>query len=161
MHLNMEEQRPLLNGGRSAFTQNVTLAKSFDAGTLGPDGYGAVSGFKANDIEETSGAAGSENVPQSRRKKVIIVGAGVSGIQQAAIILKDGGVKREDLQIFDALEDFGGTWLKNSYPGCACDVPAMVYTTSFEINKGMLTHPFPCRFNREKIDLIRLHALLR
>ena len=64
----------------------------------------------------------SHRVPPSRRKKVIIVGAGVCGIQQASVLLNDGYVKLDEMAIFDALEDFGGVWMKNTYPGCACDM---------------------------------------
>lgn len=27
---------------------------------------------------------------------------------------------------------YGGTWFENKYPGCACDIPAHVYTYSFQ-----------------------------
>ncbi|OAL45651.1 FAD/NAD(P)-binding domain-containing protein [Pyrenochaeta sp. DS3sAY3a] len=77
----------------------------------------------------------AEKVPPQRRKKVIIVGAGINGIQQATLLLKDGYVGLKDMHIFDALEGYGGVWQKNKYPGCACDVPSMIYTTSYHINR--------------------------
>jgi cation diffusion facilitator CzcD-associated flavoprotein CzcO len=40
--------------------------------------------------------------------------------------------------IFDENEDFGGTWLVNKYPGCACDIPSHLYSFSFELNPSEL-----------------------
>ncbi|KAK4946331.1 hypothetical protein LTR10_014529 [Elasticomyces elasticus] len=108
--------------------------KTFDAGILDGDEYGAISGFAQNGQEDPELGPASA-VPLQRRRKVIIVGAGINGIQQATLLLKDGYVKHQDIQIFDALEGYGGVWQKNRYPGCACDVPAMIYTTSYHINK--------------------------
>jgi cation diffusion facilitator CzcD-associated flavoprotein CzcO len=34
--------------------------------------------------------------------------------------------------IFEKSNDVGGTWLDNSYPGAACDVPSHLYSFSFE-----------------------------
>ena len=38
-----------------------------------------------------------------------------------------------DHTIYEANENIGGTWLVNTYPGVACDVPAHVYTFPFEV----------------------------
>lgn len=35
--------------------------------------------------------------------------------------------------IYEANKDIGGTWLVNTYPGVACDVPAHVYAFPFEV----------------------------
>jgi cation diffusion facilitator CzcD-associated flavoprotein CzcO len=78
-------------------------------------------------------------VPFERRKKIIIVGAGICGIQQAILLLKDGN-KLRDMMVFDALDGFGGVWRKNTYPGCACDVPSMMYSTSWWLNKGRYSY---------------------
>src|SRR3954452_23933145 len=59
---------------------------------------------------------------------VTIVGAGFGGIS-AAIELQRHGF--HDLTILDAAGDLGGTWLHNSYPGAACDVPSHLYSFSF------------------------------
>lgn len=114
--------------------------KTFDRGIVDIDGYGAFSGFapeKAN-IEDLDIR---ENVSGERHKRVIIIGAGVCGIQQASVLLRDGFVDLQDIHIFDALEGYGGVWQKNKYPGCACDVPAMIYTTSYHINKSKYLNP--------------------
>jgi cation diffusion facilitator CzcD-associated flavoprotein CzcO len=59
-------------------------------------------------------------VPLEHQKKIIIVGAGICGIQQGILLLKDEH-KLKDMIIFDALDEFGGVWRKNTYPACACD----------------------------------------
>ncbi|KAL6228768.1 hypothetical protein BDW75DRAFT_226288 [Aspergillus navahoensis] len=107
----------------------------FSSGTLRSGEYDTLTGFaKSRTNEPDFGPASA--VPQERRKRVIIVGGGINGIQQASTLLRDGCVGLDDIQIFDALEDYGGVWQKNKYPGCACDVPAMIYTTSYHINKN-------------------------
>ena len=67
----------------------------------------------------------------SRDPRVIIIGAGIAGIG-TAIKLREAGFS--DFEIVEKSDDFGGTWLDNSYPGAACDVPAHLYTLSFEPN---------------------------
>jgi cation diffusion facilitator CzcD-associated flavoprotein CzcO len=62
---------------------------------------------------------------------VLIVGAGFSGICMG-IKLLEAGVK--NFLIIEKSEDLGGTWYENRYPGCACDVPAHLYSFSFERN---------------------------
>ena len=52
--------------------------------------------------------------------KVIVIGAGVSGIL-AAIKLQTL-VKSLDLVIYDKNEELGGTWFEDKYPGCACGI---------------------------------------
>lgn len=111
------------------------LVKTFASGTLRNGEYGTLSGFTKNWGNEPNFGPPS-TVPKERRKRVIIVGGGINGIQQASILLQSGSVEHNDIQIADALDDYGGVWQKNKYPGCACDVPAMVYTTSYNINKG-------------------------
>jgi cation diffusion facilitator CzcD-associated flavoprotein CzcO len=49
-----------------------------------------------------------------------------------AIRLKQAGI--HDFVVLEKDDDIGGTWRDNSYPGCACDVPSMMYSFSFEQN---------------------------
>lgn len=35
------------------------------------------------------------------------------------------------VRVFEASGEVGGVWSSNRYPGCACDVPAQLYTFSF------------------------------
>tara|TARA_R100001086_G_scaffold113820_2_gene58111 strand:- start:5673 stop:7619 length:1947 start_codon:yes stop_codon:yes gene_type:complete len=62
--------------------------------------------------------------------KVIIIGAGVSGIC-AAINLRKLGI---DCEIFEKNNEFGGTWWENRYPGAGVDTPNHIYTYSFAKN---------------------------
>lgn len=60
--------------------------------------------------------------------RVVIVGAGFSGIGLAATLLRDGVA---DLVVLEKGHDVGGVWRDNSYPGAACDVPSHLYSFSF------------------------------
>jgi cation diffusion facilitator CzcD-associated flavoprotein CzcO len=60
--------------------------------------------------------------------KVVIVGAGFAGIA-AAIELQRNGFR--DIALLERASGIGGTWLYNTYPGCACDVPSHLYSFSF------------------------------
>ena len=59
---------------------------------------------------------------------VLVVGAGFGGIV-AAIELRAHGIR--DVTVVDAASGIGGTWLHNTYPGAACDVPSHLYSYSF------------------------------
>lgn len=60
-----------------------------------------------------------------RKLKVIFMGAGCSGINFASQLRKR--MENIDLTIYEKNGDFGGTWLENRYPGCACDIPSVSY----------------------------------
>jgi cation diffusion facilitator CzcD-associated flavoprotein CzcO len=62
---------------------------------------------------------------------VLIVGAGFSGICMGIKLLEAG---MKTFLIIEKSDDLGGTWYENRYPGCACDVPAHLYSFSFERN---------------------------
>lgn len=62
------------------------------------------------------------------------IGAGVSGIALGATLKRWYGIT--DVEFFERNEQLGGTWLNNQYPGCACDVPALLYSFSFEPHAG-------------------------
>ncbi|MCB2061853.1 MAG: NAD(P)/FAD-dependent oxidoreductase, partial [Novosphingobium sp.] len=68
--------------------------------------------------------------------KVVVIGAGVSGIL-AGIKLRERGWR--DFVILEKAETLGGTWRDNVYPGVACDVPAHVYVYSFAPNPAWKT----------------------
>ncbi len=59
---------------------------------------------------------------------MLIVGAGFGGVA-AAIELRRHGF--EDITILERGPEVGGTWLYNTYPGCACDVPSHLYSFSY------------------------------
>lgn len=66
-----------------------------------------------------------------RDPSIIIIGAGMTGIL-LSIKLREAGIS--DIIILEKKDRIGGTWRENTYPGVACDVPAHMYTYSFEHN---------------------------
>ncbi len=61
----------------------------------------------------------------------VIVGAGFAGIGMA---IKLDASNTPNFVILERGDGVGGTWRDNRYPGCACDVPAHLYSYSFEPN---------------------------
>jgi cation diffusion facilitator CzcD-associated flavoprotein CzcO len=61
----------------------------------------------------------------------LIIGAGFAGVGMA-IRLRQAGI--DDFVILERADSLGGTWRDNTYPGIACDVPAHLYSYSFEPN---------------------------
>jgi len=61
--------------------------------------------------------------------EVIVVGAGFGGLGLAIQLKK---ARRDSFIVLERAADVGGTWRDNIYPGCACDIPAMLYSFSFE-----------------------------
>jgi cation diffusion facilitator CzcD-associated flavoprotein CzcO len=76
----------------------------------------------------TASAAGR---PLPERVHVAVVGTGFAGLG-TAIRLRQQGIC--DFVVLERGHDVGGTWLYNSYPGCACDVPSHMYSFSFAPN---------------------------
>lgn len=74
---------------------------------------------------------GTAATSSTRRTRVLIIGTGFSGLC-AAIKLKEQG--EHDFVLLERATALGGTWRDNTYPGCACDVPAHLYSFSFELN---------------------------
>ena len=74
----------------------------------------------------------------TRKLRVVAIGAGISAMNLAYKIYHEHDLIEKDivsdLCIYEAHEDMGGTWLVNTYPGVACDVPAHIYTFPFEPN---------------------------
>lgn len=66
-----------------------------------------------------------------RQPTVVIVGAGMTGIV-CFIKLKAAGI--QNIIILEKKDKVGGTWRENTYPGVACDVPAHLYSYSFELS---------------------------
>jgi cation diffusion facilitator CzcD-associated flavoprotein CzcO len=81
--------------------------------------------------------------------RVAIVGAGFGGIAVAHRLRQTGFA---DLTIFEKAEDIGGVWRDNTYPGCACDIPAPLYSYSFALNPDW-SRRFPPR--GEILDYLR------
>lgn len=66
-----------------------------------------------------------------RNPKVVIIGAGMTGIL-LVIKLREAGIT--DITVLEKKSTLGGTWRENTYPGVSCDVPAQMYTYAFEPN---------------------------
>ena len=64
--------------------------------------------------------------------EVVIVGSGFAGLG-TAIELRRQGIS-DDFVVLERAATLGGTWRDNRYPGCACDVPAPLYSFSFAPN---------------------------
>ena len=87
----------------------------------------------------------TESLPESRshvtpvpHTDVAIVGAGFAGIGLALRLQRSG---QTDFTVFERAVAVGGTWRDNTYPGVACDIPAHLYSLSFETNPDW-THVF-------------------
>ena len=63
--------------------------------------------------------------------RVAIIGAGFGGIAVAHLLRQAGF---QDVTIFEKADEVGGVWRDNTYPGCACDIPAPLYSYSFALN---------------------------
>ncbi|QKX63241.1 uncharacterized protein TRUGW13939_10410 [Talaromyces rugulosus] len=64
----------------------------------------------------------------------VCIGAGFSGLTLAYRWKHEGANEFINRRISEKNHDVGGTWLENRYPGNACDVPAHIYTFTFEPN---------------------------
>ena len=62
---------------------------------------------------------------------LLIVGAGFAGLGMAIGLLREG---RRDFVVLERAGDLGGAWRDNRYPGCACDIPSVLYSFSFAPN---------------------------
>lgn len=60
-----------------------------------------------------------------------VLGGGICGIG-AGIMLQREGI--DDFLILERAGELGGTWLHNTYPGCAVDIPSHLYSWSFALN---------------------------
>ena len=64
--------------------------------------------------------------------RIMIMGAGPGGLCMA-IKLREAGF--ENLTIVERSDQVGGTWNRNRYPGCACDIPSHLYSFSFDVKR--------------------------
>ncbi|KAJ7361384.1 hypothetical protein DFH08DRAFT_843982 [Mycena albidolilacea] len=80
-------------------------------------------------LSETTPIFGESAIDAPRPIKVVVVGAGFSGIIAGIRFLQR--VPNVQLTIYEALGGIGGTWFANKYPGLACDIPAHCYQLTF------------------------------
>lgn len=70
-------------------------------------------------------AVSDQHIHKPRYIKVIVIGAGISGI---AFSYKAQFLDEVEYVIYEKNADVGGTWLESRYPGCSCDIPAHSYS---------------------------------
>jgi cation diffusion facilitator CzcD-associated flavoprotein CzcO len=69
----------------------------------------------------------AHDTPTPTHTEIAIVGAGFSGLGMAIALERAG---QHDYVVLERADDLGGTWRDNSYPGCACDIPSVLYSWS-------------------------------
>lgn len=70
----------------------------------------------------------------TERCRVLVVGAGFGGLGAAFALRRAGYTATDDVLVLDAEPAVGGVWRDNHYPGCACDIPAALYSYSYAQN---------------------------
>ena len=68
------------------------------------------------------------------RCRVLVVGAGFGGLGAAFALRRAGYTGADDVLVLEAGDAIGGVWRDNHYPGCACDIPAALYSYSYAQN---------------------------
>jgi 4-hydroxyacetophenone monooxygenase len=84
------------------------------------------------------------DVAPGRALKVVVIGAGMSGIV-AAYRLRQAGV---EVVVFEKNGEVGGTWYENAYPGCRVDNPSHSYSYAFAQR-----HDWPLHFSTQPVLL--------
>lgn len=96
-------------------------------------------------MEEMGGLAGRSRSVEWRAQptkevlsqfKVIVVGAGLSGICMGIKLLEAG----IPFVIYEKNDAVGGTWYENSYPGAGVDIPNHFYSFSFRLKHDWSRH---------------------
>ncbi|KIX09042.1 uncharacterized protein Z518_00120 [Rhinocladiella mackenziei CBS 650.93] len=67
-----------------------------------------------------------------RKIRIACAGAGASGLCLVYKIQKTLVPDSWELNIYEKNAQIGGTWYENTYPGVACDIPAHIYTYTFD-----------------------------
>jgi cyclohexanone monooxygenase len=93
---------------------------------------GALFGFAgilAFDERRESKDAGQEG-PMTTSPRVAVIGAGPGGLCMSKRLLDEGF---DDFVVLERADDVGGTWNRNRYPGCECDIQSALYSFSFDV----------------------------
>lgn len=72
----------------------------------------------ADPVASTGWGVASHEIDEARPVKVIVIGAGISGI--LAAIRFPRRIPNVELTVYDKNSEIGGTWFENRYPGVAC-----------------------------------------
>ncbi|GIZ39608.1 hypothetical protein CKM354_000298700 [Cercospora kikuchii] len=89
-------------------------------------------------------------VENQRPMKVIVIGAGYSGVYCGIRIPER--LRNCELVIYEKNAGIGGTWYENRYPGAACDIPSHSYQFSFNPRHDWSSLYAPSREIREYIE---------
>nr|WP_296773651.1 NAD(P)/FAD-dependent oxidoreductase [Rhodococcus sp. (in: high G+C Gram-positive bacteria)] len=94
--------------------------------------------------------------------KVVVVGAGLSGVAAAAK-LRAAGIT--DFVVLEKASRVGGVWRENTYPGCGVDIPSPVYSFSFNPNPSWRSNfakqPELLRYIEDTVDSLDLAPWIR
>ncbi|KAI0628458.1 FAD/NAD-P-binding domain-containing protein [Trametes polyzona] len=82
-----------------------------------------------DDVRPQGFTLGDFCIDEYRPIKVIVIGAGFSGI--TAGVRFPQKIPNVELTIYEKSAGVGGTWFNNKYPGLACDIPAHCYQLTF------------------------------
>jgi cation diffusion facilitator CzcD-associated flavoprotein CzcO len=97
-----------------------------------------------------------------RIPRVVIIGAGLSGLAMAMQLVRAGS---RDFLILEQSEGVGGTWRDNTYPGSGCDVPSHLYSFSFapkcDWSRRFAEQPEILSYAEDCVDRFRLRDHLR
>jgi cation diffusion facilitator CzcD-associated flavoprotein CzcO len=85
----------------------------------------------AGNTSDNGSATPNGHQPPPRHFEIAIAGAGFSGLGMAMALERAGF---HDFVILERAGDLGGTWRDNTYPGCACDIPSILYSWTAEQN---------------------------
>lgn len=95
----------------------------------GTDQYKFVDGQYARFADDPYAGENQSRDAVSKDLDVLVIGAGIGGIQLGATLRRNG---IDDFSIVDIASDFGGTWYWNRYPGLRCDVESYIYLPLLE-----------------------------
>jgi 4-hydroxyacetophenone monooxygenase len=122
-------------------SQSLKQLMDFVAGQQIPDRYIPLL-LDELGLNDHSGHSTFAGLPPARDFKVLVIGAGMSGIL-AGVRLKQAGY---NYQIIERNDDIGGTWHANYYPGCRVDSQSHLYCYSFHPN-----YDWPDHFSTQRV----------
>ncbi len=114
-------------------------------------------------IEEMGLAAPAAppSAPPRRGWRVLVIGAGMSGIAAARGLVEAG----YEVVVVERNPSVGGTWFENRYPGCRVDVPNHFYSYSFLSNDGwrkyFATQPELLAYFKDAAEACGIDRLIR
>ena len=110
---------------RPTKAQIIEMMEVSEEGTI-PSAYGDIMLSRMNAYSDPTSVIPELAPPVGF--KVLIVGAGMSGIC-SAIRLQQAGI---DYEIVEKQSDVAGVWHSHTYPGCAVDTPGHLYSYTFD-----------------------------